>query len=329
MTTITKNWINLSSADRTSGTGNNFNVQFNSGSITNDSGGMYGSKSYINPIFFSFPNNAPNIQEDFNNVFYISGSKFVANIGNVLVNTSAELKLPQGVYQNVSQLTTQLQNVINGYISVPQPNVLPNAYTSNVIVQQVLDPSNLSYNKINFSLPGTDLLNVYLSIGTPQLFVTNPQNFGSIAGTDENIFTIGNLAAHTLPYLPNLNIYDIIQIKTNLTRSTYELEYRDEISKANPVLSPSQIMVSFPSANFTVNDNILFTNNNPTLYRQIMNSSNFDTINVQICDKNGRLIPFEGEVDFSICIEREVIGAGLNLAREKDQNPYSAGMFYR
>lgn len=329
MTTITKNWINISSADKTSGTSNNFTVQFNSGSLTNDSAGMYGSKSYINPIFFSFPNNAPNIQEDFNNVFYISGSKFVANIGNVLVNTSAELKLPEGVYQNVSQLTNQLQTVINGYITQPQVGVLPNAYTSNVVVQQVLDPSNLNYNKINFSLPGTDTLNVYLSIGTPQLFVTNPENFGAIAGTDENIFTIGNLQAHTLPYLPNLNIYDIIQIKTNLTRSTYELEYRDAISKSNPTLSPSQIMVAFPSANFTVNDNILFTNNNPVLYRQIMNSSNYDTMNIQITDKNGRLIPFQGEVDLSICIEREIVGAGINLAREKDQNPYSAGIFNR
>jgi len=327
MTTITKNWINLSSADRTSGTSNDFTIQFNSGGLTNDSAGMYGSKSYINPIFFSFPNNAPNIQENFNNVFCLAGSKFQANIGNTIVNTGVELTLPQGVYQNVSQLTTQLQSVINGYITTTHPNVLPVAYTSNVVVQQVTDPTNLSYNKINFSLPGVDTLDVYLSLGTPFGFVqTNPLNFSSVVGTDENVFTIGNLAAHTLPYLPNLNIYDIIQIKCNLTRSTYELEYKSD-STRNPILSPSLIMVAFPSANFTVNDSILFTNNNPVLYRQIMNSANYDTIQISICDKNGRLIPFFGEVDCSLTIEREVIGQGLNFNRDKDINPYSANMY--
>lgn len=326
MTTITKNWINLSSADRTSGTSNNFTIQFNSGGLTNNSAGQYGSKSYINPIWFQIPNNAPNIQEDFNNVFYISGSKFQANIGNVLVNTSAELQLPQGVYQNVSQLTNQLELVINGYISQPQAGVLPVPYASNVVVSQILDPSNLSYNKINFSLAGTDTLNVFLFKATPQLFVLNPLNFGTVAGTDENIFTIGNLQAHTLPYLPNLNIYDIIQIKCNLTRSTYELEYKDG-STQNPVLSPSLIMVAFPSANFTVNDNILFNNNNPVLYRQLMNSANYDTIQISITDKNGRLIPFFGEVDCSLTIEREIIGQNTNTSRDKDNmSPYTANL---
>ena len=323
----TKNWINLSSADRTSGNSNDFSIQFNSGGITNDSGGYFGSKSYINPIFFSFPNNAPNIQDDFNNVFFISGSNFTGN------TNYAQLTLPQGVYQQVSQLTAGLQTVINGYISTTHVGVMPTAYTGNVSITQISNISSLSLNKINFQFNGPaalETLDFYFNTGTPINFVaTNPQNFGSILGTDENIFTLSQAnTSHTLPYLPNLNIYDIIQIKCNLTRSTYELEYKQGIT-TNGILSPSLIMVAFPSANFVVNDNILFTNNNPLLYRQIMNTPNYDSINIQICDKNGRLIPFYGECDFSLTIEREAYSEPINLTRAKDQSPYSAPMFYQ
>ena len=323
----TKNWINLSSADRTSGNSNDFSIQFNSGGITNDSGGYFGSKSYINPIFFSFPNNAPNIQDDFNNVFYISGSGFTGN------TNYAELTLPQGVYQQVSQLTAGLQTVINGYISTTHAGVMPNAYTGNVAISQVQTINTLTYNKINFTFQGAavgETLNFYFNTGTPINFVvTNPQNFGGILGTDDNVFTISQASpSYTLPYLPNLNIYDIIQIKCNLTRSTYELEYKQG-QTSNGILSPSLIMVAFPSANFVVNDNILFTNNNPFLYRQIMNTPNYDSINIQICDKNGRLIPFYGECDFSLTIEREVYTEPINLTRAKDQSPYTPPMFYQ
>lgn len=329
----TKNWINLSSADRTSGTSNDFTIQFNSGGITNDSGGYFGSKSYINPIFFSFPNNAYNIQEDFNNVFYISGNKFVANIDGNIQNTYKALDLTPGLYQNVGQLTTTLTTIINGFIKGSDPVLGGNTYTGNVNLQQVGDPNQLTYNKINFTFANPaagETINLYFSQGTPISFVSvNNQNFGSVIGTDENVFTLTVAEPqHTLPYLPNLNIYDIIQIKCNLTRSTYELEVKPG-QTSNGVLSPSLIMVAFPSANFVVNDNILFSNNNPLLYRQIMNTPNYDSINIQICDKNGRLIPFFGEVDFSITIERESYTEPVNLARAKDQSPYTAPMFYQ
>lgn len=327
--TNSKNWINLSSADRTSGDSNNFTIQFNNGGLTNNSGGFYGSTSYINPIWFSFPNNAPNIQENFNNVFYITGSNFVVS-GNA---TYKELELPQGIYQNVKQLTTGLQTVINGYISVAHPTVNPVAYTGTVAITQVTNDASLDFNKINFTFtaPGSgETLAIYLSRGTPISFVNvNSQNFGSVVGTDENVFTLSasNLS-HTLPYLPNLQIYDIIQIKCNLCKSTYELEYVSGSTK-DQQLCTSLIMVAFPTANFTVNDSILFSNNNPFLYRQEMNTSNYDSIQIQVCDKNGRLIPFFGEVDFSITIEREQFNEPINLARVKDQSPYSAPTFYR
>jgi len=320
----TKTWLNLSSSDRKIGSGanNNFSINFNNGGLTNNSGGFYGSKSYINPIFFTFPNNAPNIQDDFNNVFYISGSKFVV-AGNA---TSVELNLPAGLYQNVAQLTNGLQTVINGYISVAHPTVNPVAYTGNVAVSQVQVISNLNYNKINFlfqNIGSGETLSVYLYEGVPGNFVAiNNQNFGSVVGTDENIFTLSAASpSHTLPYLPNLQIYDIIQIKCNLCRSTYEIE--------SGVLSTSLIMVAFPAANFVVNDSVLFNNNNEILYRQEMNGSNFGTIEISVCDKSGRLIPFFGECDFSICIEREQFNEPVNMARVTSDNPYSAPMFYQ
>lgn len=327
--TNSKNWINLSSADRTSGDSNNFSIQLNNGGLTNDSAGFYGSKSFINPIWISFPNNAPNIQDDFNNVFYLSGSNFVVG-GNT---TSVELTLPQGLYQNVSQLTNGLQTVINGYISTTHAGVLPTAYTGTVTISQNTTVNSLDYNKINFTFttPGAgETLNVFLSKGIPNNFVAiNNQNFGSVVGTDENIFTLTVASpSHTLPYLPNLQIYDIVQVKCNLCKSTYELEFVSG-SSTQQQLSTSQIMVGFPTANFTVNDSILFTNNNPFLYRQEMNTSNYDSIQIQVCDKNGRLIPFFGEVDFSITIEREQYNEPINLGRVKDQSPYTAPTFYR
>lgn len=317
---ITKNWLNLSSADRTSGTSNNFIIQFNNGGLTNQSAGYFGSKSFINPIFMSFPNNAPNIQANFNNVFYISGNKFAGTTPYAL------LTIPEGVYQNVSQLTKAIQTVVNAYIGSVQGTTLPVAYTGTIAVAQNTAVDDLKYNRITFTFVNPaagETLNFYFYLGTPiSLVNTNPENFGLVLGTDDNVFTLTAAApAFTCEYLPNLAVYDIIQVKCNLARSTYEIE--------NGILSTSQILVSFPSANFVVNDQILFTNNNPTLYRQEMNSSNFDTILIQICDKNGRLIPIVGEVDFSILIEREQYNEPINLNRIKDQNPYSADMFYQ
>ena len=316
----TRNWLNLSSADRLSGgTSNNFTIQLNSGSITSDSGGYFGSKSFINPIFFSFPNNAPNIQANFNNVFYLSGSKFAGT------TPYKKLFLTPGLYQNVPQLCSYLQSIINAYISVVDGTTLPVAYTGTVTVAQATNPLLLNYNSIVFTFVGGaagETLNIYLSDQTPISFVSqNPENFGLVVGTDVN-FTISTASTiFTLPFLPNLNIYDIIQVKCNLCSSTYEIE--------SGSLSQSLIMVAFPSANFVVNDTILFNNNNPYLYRQPMHTSNYDSIQIQVCDKNGRLIPFVGEVDFSITIERETYTEPINLQRVKDQSPYSAPTMYK
>lgn len=317
---VSKNWLNLSSADRNTGNSNNFIIQMNNGGLTNNSGGFFGSKSYINPIFLSFPNNAPNIQTNWNNVFYISGSKFAG------ATPYAMLTIPEGVYQNVSQLTKAIQTVVNTYIGSVQGTTLPVAYTGTVAVAQNTSVDDLKYNRIvfTFTTPASgETLNFYFYLGTPiSLINTNPLNFGLILGTDENVFTISSSSlTYTMPYLPNLQVYDIIYVKCNLARSTFEIE--------NNVLSTSTILVAFPSANFTVNDQILFTNNNPTLYRQEMNTSNFDTIQISICDKNGRLIPFIGECDMSILIEREQFNDPVNLTRVKDQNPYSAPMFFQ
>lgn len=317
---VSKNWLNLSSADRNTGNSNNFIIQMNNGGLTNNSGGFFGSKSYINPIFLSFPNNAPNIQTNWNNVFYISGSKFAG------ATPYAMLTIPEGVYQNVSQLTKAIQTVVNNYIGSVQGTTLPVAYTGTVAVAQNTSVDDLKYNRIvfTFTAPASgETLNFYFYLGTPiSLINTNPLNFGLILGTDENVFTISSSSlTYTMPYLPNLQVYDIIYVKCNLARSTFEIE--------NNVLSTSTILVAFPSANFTVNDQILFTNNNPTLYRQEMNTSNFDTIQISICDKNGRLIPFIGECDMSILIEREQFNDPVNLTRVKDQNPYSAPMFFQ
>lgn len=309
---VTKNWLNLSSSDRSSGDNNNFTINFNSGGLTNNSGGFYGSTSYINPVWFSFPNNAPNIQTNWNNVFYIAGNLFGAN--------GVQLTLDQGVYQNVAQLTTAIQTKINAAL-------LTVSYTATVSVQQYTSAiGSLNYNHIVFTLVAPaagETVSVYLYQGIPGNFVSiNPLNFGSIVGTDENVFTLtaANLT-HYLAYLPNLQVYDIVQIKCNLCRSTYEIE--------NKVLSSSLIMVSFPTANFTVNDSILFSNNNPDLYRQEMNGSNFGTIEIQITDKNGRLIPFFGACEFSIIIEREQYNEPVNLSRAKGDNPYTAPIFYQ
>lgn len=310
----TKTWLNLSSSDRKVGSGasNNFSINFNNGGLTNNSGGFYGSKSYINPVFFSFPNNAPNIQTNYNNVFYIAGNLFGAG--------GVQLTLDQGVYQNVAQLTLALQTKINVAL-------LTVSYTATVTVTQfTTTPGDLNYNHILFTLvaPASgETVSVYLYQGIPGNFVaTNPLNFGSVVGTDENVFTLqtGSLT-HYLPYLPNLQIYDIIQIKCNLCRSTYEIE--------SGVLSTSLIMVAFPAANFVVNDSILFNNNNPELYRQEMNGSNFGTIEISVCDKNGRLIPFFGECDMSILIEREQYNEPVNMSRVTSDNPYTAPMFYQ
>jgi hypothetical protein len=69
---------------------------------------------------------------------------------------------------------------------------------------------------------------------------------------------------------------------------------------------------------------VVFLNNNPMLYRQEMRTPNFDTIQIRVVDKGGRLIPFVGEIDMSFIIERELVNEPFNAQRVKDQNPYTA-----
>jgi len=309
-----KIWLNLSSTDRTSGTNNDFTIQFNSGALTNEAAGYFGSKSYINPVFFSLPNNWQNIQVDYNDVFYLSGNKFPAG--------GVQLLLDPGVYQSVSTVCAYLQAKIRAaMLAVTAP-----VYTGVIEVKQNTDPNSLDFNHIYFqwSTPPASLETVsfYFNTGTPVLLVTNPLNFAGIIGCEDNIFTLdATTTIKTLTQLPNLALYDMIQIECSLCRSTYEIQ--------SGQLSPSIIMVAFPTANYLTANQVVFLNNNPFLYRQEMRTPNWDTINIRLTDKAGRLIPYFGELDLSITIEREQFNEPQNLARIKDQNPWTADMFYK
>ena len=310
-----KIWLNLSSTDRTSGSNNDFTIQFNSGALTNEAAGYFGSKSYVNPIFFSLPNNWQNIQAGYNDVFYLSGSKFPAG--------GVQLTLQAGVYQTVSQVCSYLQTAINTAMAA----TLPAAYTGVIKVEQVTSPvTSLTFNYIKFSwstppAAGETVL-FYFNIGTPVLLVTNPYNFAGIIGCEDNVFQLdATVVTKVLTQLPNLVLYDMIQIECSLCRSTYEIQ--------NSQLSPSIIMVAFPTANYLTNNQVVFLNNNPMLYRQEMRTPNWDSVNIRITDKFGRLIPFFGELDLSITIERDQINEPQNLTRIKDQNPWTADMFYK
>lgn len=310
--TASKIWLNLSSTDRTSGTNNDFTIQFNSGALTNEAAGYFGSKSYINPIFFSLPNNWQNIQAGYNDVFFLAGSKFGAS--------GVQLNLQAGVYQSVNQLVSYIQAAINTAMTTA-------TYTGVIKVEQVSSPStSLDFNYIKFSWstpPASgETVRFYFNIGTPTLLVTNPLNFANIIGCEDNVFQLdGTTTSKVLTQLPNLVLYDMIQIECSLCRSTYEIQ--------SGQLSPSIIMVAFPTANYLTNNQVVFLNNNPFLYRQEMRTPNWDSINIRITDKMGRLIPFFGELDLSLTIEREQLNEPQNLTRIKDQNPWTADMFYK
>tara|TARA_R110002126_G_scaffold12829_2_gene55200 strand:+ start:3038 stop:3985 length:948 start_codon:yes stop_codon:yes gene_type:complete len=310
--TSTKSWINLSSTDRTSGTNNDFTINFNNSALSGDPGGFFGSKTFINPIFFSLPNNWQNIQLDYNDTFYIAGTGFPAG--------GSAVKITPAVYQNVSQITTELTTRIATALTGA-------GITGTITVSQETSPSNINCNYIKFvSASLSTPVSLYFNIATPVIPATNPYNFAGIIGCDENVFTLTANDTHILTQLPNLVLYDMIQINCNLCRSTYEII---NSTGGKPILSPSIIMVSFPTANYLTTSQVVFNNNNPFLYRQEMKTANWDTIQIQICDKNGRLIPYFGELDFSMTIEREQYNEPVNLSFAKDQNPWTASMFYK
>lgn len=298
-----KNFLNLSSTDRTSGTNNDFSIQFNNAGLTTESNGYFGSTSYINPIFFNLPNNWQNIQAGYNDTFYISGP-----VGQ------AALTLPAGVYQTPYQLAAAIQTVVttNKALAVSDGTFTCTYFTSN--------NADINWQHMQFtytSATATNTLSLWFTQNTPTLIVLNPKNFAGIVGVDAS--SIDCPPSGTPQYgdfVPNLILYDMIQIQCNLCKATYEIE--------SGILSPSIIMVSFPVGNYTVNNQVVFLNNNPMLYRQEMRSPNFDTIQIRVTDKNGRLIPFDGEIDMSFIIEREVVNEPFNAQRVKDQNPYTA-----
>jgi hypothetical protein len=192
------------------------------------------------------------------------------------------------------------------------------------VTQSTTQDLTFNYIIIKWSTPpaSTENVSFYFNIGTPVLLVTNPQNFSTIIGCEDNIITLdATNTSYNLTQLPNLALYDMIQIECSLCRSTYEIQ--------SGQLSPSIIMVAFPTANYLTANQVVFLNNNPFLYRQEMRSPNWDTINIRITDKNGRLITYYGELDLSITIEREQYNEPQNLSRIKDQNPWTADMFYK
>jgi hypothetical protein len=303
-----KIFVNLSSTDRSSGYSNDFTIQFNNSGLTSGMNGYFGGRSFMNPIFFSLPNNWYNIQTDYNDSFYIAGTG-----GNGSLVNGLKIQIPQGIYSTVAQLTNQIQTKINTALATA-------TFTGLIAVSQILTPTtDLNLLKIGFRFTSgsAETLNLYFNVATPTLLALNPYNFGTVVGVDQNIIFL--LPADTAPtyadYPPNLQIYDMIQIECSLARSTYEIE--------SGVLSPSTILVSFPVGNALVNNQVVFTNNNPMLYRQEMASTSWDRISIRVIDKNGRLIPFFGEVDLSLIIESEAVEMS-NTGRIKDMNPYTA-----
>jgi hypothetical protein len=306
-----KIFVNLSSTDRSSGTNNDFIINFSNSALTSGMNGYFGGRSFINPIFFSLPNNWYNIQKDYNDTFYIAG---IGGAGNP-IEFGLKLQLTPGIYSTVAQLTTQIQTKINTALGTA-------GYTGLIAVSQLTTPtSDLNLLKIGFRFSGataTETLNLYFNVATPTLGFLNPYNFATVVGVDVNVIFL--LPADTKPtfadFPPNLQVYDMIQIQCSLARTTYEIE--------SGILSPSTILVSFPVGNFLVNNQVVFLNNNPMLYRQEMATTNWDTISIRVVDKNGRLIDFFGELDLSLIIENENNQTVGNTARLKDMNPYSA-----
>jgi hypothetical protein len=306
---ITKTFLNLSSTDKSSGNNNDFIIQFNNAGLTTESNGYFGSKSYINPIFFNLANNWQNIQLDYNDTFWLGGSYWGANTG-------VAVKIPAGVYQTPQQLAKAVQDAVNTVINTP---VSPFYAGSLTVAYYTADVANINWQHMSFSFASSapaEVLSLYFTVNTPTTVAQNPYNFAQIIGVDASDITLTPGQTKYGEYVPNLILYDMIQIQCNLCKATYEIE--------SGILSPSIIMVSFPVGNYTVNNQVVFLNNNPMLYRQEMRSPNFDTIQIRVVDKNGRLIPFIGEIDMSFIIERELVNEPFNAQRVKDQNPYTA-----
>lgn len=306
---ITKTFLNLSSTDKSSGNNNDFIIQFNNAGLTTESNGYFGSKSYINPIFFNLANNWQNIQLDYNDTFWLGGSYWGANNG-------VAVKLPAGVYQTPQQLALAIQTAVSGVINTA---VSPLYSGSLAVSYYVSNNADINWQHMAFTFTSSapaEVLSLYFTVNTPVLISQNPYNFAQIVGVDASAITLTPGQTKYGEYVPNLILYDMIQIQCNLCKATYEIE--------SGILSPSIIMVSFPVGNYTVNNQVVFLNNNPMLYRQEMRSPNFDTIQIRVVDKNGRLIPFVGEIDMSFIIERELVNEPFNAQRVKDQNPYTA-----
>ena len=306
---ITKTFLNLSSTDKSSGNNNDFIIQFNNAGLTTESNGYFGSKSYINPIFFNLANNWQNIQLDYNDTFWLGGSYWGGGNG-------VAVKIPAGVYQTPQQLASAIQTAVAGVINTA---VSP-FYTGSLAVSYyVSNNADINWQHMAFTFTSSapaEVLKLYFTVNTPITVSQNPYNFAQIVGVDASDITLTPGQTKYGEYVPNLILYDMIQIQCNLCKATFEIE--------SGILSPSIIMVSFPVGNYTVNNQVVFLNNNPMLYRQEMRSPNFDTIQIRVVDKNGRLIPFIGEIDMSFIIERELVNEPFNAQRVKDQNPYTA-----
>jgi hypothetical protein len=306
---ITKTFLNLSSTDKSSGNNNDFIIQFNNAGLTTESNGYFGSKSYINPIFFNLANNWQNIQLDYNDTFWLGGSYWGGGNG-------VAVKIPAGVYQTPQQLASAIQTAVAGVINV---GITPFYAGSLTVAYYVSNNADINWQHMAFTFTSSapaEVLKLYFTVNTPITVSQNPYNFAQIVGVDASDITLTPGQTKYGEYVPNLILYDMIQIQCNLCKATFEIE--------SGILSPSIIMVSFPVGNYTVNNQVVFLNNNPMLYRQEMRSPNFDTIQIRVVDKNGRLIPFIGEIDMSFIIERELVNEPFNAQRVKDQNPYTA-----
>lgn len=281
----TKQFFLITNEDSSSNDPNNLRIQFNNPNVSSVPPSR-NSKTYLTPCFLSITFSSDNISEEKKNNKYTV--TVTPTTGNAMVSTFI---IPDGTYTGSSLLNVVKAHLQNSIRWVSGNNVFMDfsassydAITNKITLSRAPPASAIPSQptvSFNFKPTGYDASQVF-GVDSLQLAydATNAVTF-----TAENVI--------------DLQSYEVIQLRSNIAKSTFQ--------KVNGILSPTDILLLIPTDNINTSGGLLqWSPMDTSLYRQEVNGD-CDYMTLSLTDLKNKSVGLKSksQVSFSFILERE------------------------
>lgn len=280
----TKHFLNFSSSQKQSGTDYDFLINFNSTALVSSGATNEAVRTYISPQQIVIPASWDNIRSGVNDKVII----------NIALNSASPVDVSFNLPVGSPDINT-LANTLKTNLQTSVPTFYYSGSTHNITAWDV------SYNsyKQRLSISAT-VQNSHPISYTWKFGSSNTASAGALLGFGVADYTITNLAsgsAYNPPFIPDVQPYQMIKIKSNIAKRSYDIR--------NSVLGASQDFATIMVGNTLVGSNVVFQPTSNDDYKQLIDN-NFSSISILLTDRNNNPITsLSGDSFYTFIIERE------------------------